>query len=193
MLNHATPLKLILNHWFTSTARPSSVIFFHNIYLSVYFNMCYSLYDFREDVVKVWQKGSLAVDGEIKLKAPTLPLEHFFFFLINCLLSHVSLFDGVHSIDSPCPGRGTFLAQPWITVCSWRSCWSRNPSRREGPHPPTSKCASLSWPNPSWFTTSIATGYVSPVLSQSNGRKDEVCLRGGRMLMEGRMLYVKFC
>lgn len=28
----------------------------------------------------VWQKGSFAVDGKIKLKAPTLPFECFFFF-----------------------------------------------------------------------------------------------------------------
>jgi len=39
-----------------------------------------SFYDFREDVVMVWQKGSFAVDGKIKLKAPTLPFECFFFF-----------------------------------------------------------------------------------------------------------------
>lgn len=28
----------------------------------------------------VWQKGSFAVDGKIKLKAATLPFEYFFFF-----------------------------------------------------------------------------------------------------------------
>lgn len=53
--------------------------FFHNICPRVCFSMCYSIYDFREDVVMVWQKGSFAVDGKIKLKAPTLPFECFFF------------------------------------------------------------------------------------------------------------------
>lgn len=137
---------------------PQVFFFFHNIYLSVYFNMCCSLYDFREDVVMVWQKGSFAVDGKIKLKSTYAASWTLFFFLINCLLSRVSFFDGVHSTDFPCPGRQTSLAQPWITVCSWRNCWSRNPSRREGLHPPTLKCASLSWPNPCWLTTNIATG-----------------------------------
>lgn len=35
-------------------------------------------------------------------------------------------------------------------------------------------------------------GYVEHFLSQSNGRKDEIGLREGRMLMEGRMIFVKF-
>lgn len=116
----------------------------------------------------------------------------FFFKLTVFFLVFLSFFDGVHSTDFPCPGRWTFLAQPWITVCSWRNCWSRNPSRRGGLRPPTLKCASLSWPNPCWLTTNIAMGYVEHFLSQSNGRKDEICLREGRMLMEGRMIFVKF-
>lgn len=65
--------------------------FFHNICPRVCFSMCYSIYDFREDVVMVWQKGSFAVDGKIKLKAPTLPFECFFFFRKKAKLSTVFL------------------------------------------------------------------------------------------------------
>lgn len=93
--------------------------FFHNICPRVCFSMCYSIYDFREDVVMVWQKGSFAVDGKIKLKAPTLPFECFFFFFqkksktLNCLPPCVSFLDGCSACRAgiPCPGRGPFFAQ----------------------------------------------------------------------------------
>lgn len=98
-----------------------------------------------------WQKGSLIAlprwQTERQSSEHLRCLLNTFWWEINCLLSRVSLGARVvcrAAAEALCPGPGPFPTKPWIIASSWRSSWSRSPSRKGEHLPPTTKCASSS-------------------------------------------------